>query len=95
MVIDVNSNCSRVDAVKASANQLKMRVDQAPHTTPADTAYRKAQSQIQSLDQTVKAGDAQKAETALSTAKSTVNELQTQDTSANTTTFKRGLDVYA
>ena len=92
-MIDANSNCSRVDAVKASANQLKMQVDQAPHTLPPDENYRKARSQIQSLDQQIKSDDAKKAETALSTAKAAVTQLQTQKPAS--TQFTRGLDAYA
>ena len=92
-MIDVNSNCSRVDAVKASANQLKMQVDQAPHAMPADGNYRKAQSEVQAVDQQVKSGDAKRAETALSSAKAAVNELQAQKPAAPK--FQRGVDVYA
>ena len=91
-MIDINSNCSRVDAVKAMASQLKMQVAQAPHTTPPDKNVQKAQSQLDSLDIEVKKGDAQKAEIALSTARSAVTELQTQRPKSSSA---RGLDVYA
>jgi len=91
-MINIDSNCSRVDAVKASANQLKMQVDQTPRT-PGDQTYRKAQSQLQALDSDIKSGNAQKAETTLSTAKSTVQQLQTQSNTA--TKFQRGLNAYA
>jgi hypothetical protein len=96
-MIAVNSNCSRVDAVKASATQLKLQVDQAPKSAdaPASDSYRKAQSQIQSLDTAVKQGDAQKAETALATAKSAVQQFQTQTQGQNTSKFPGRLDVYA
>lgn len=93
-MIDANSNCSRVDAVKARATQLKMQLDQAPRTEPENDTLRKAQSQVQALDTQVKAGDAKKAETALATAASAVQQLQTQNPGGDTS-LKRGLDVYA
>jgi len=92
-MIDINSNCSRVDAVKASANHLKMQIDQTPHSVPESDSYRKAQNQIQALATVVQQDDAQKAETALSMLKSTVNTLQTQ--SAAPVNPARGLDAYA
>jgi len=88
---DLNSNCSRVDAVKASANQLKMQLAQAPHSVPEDDGYRKAQDQLQALDAQIRNGDAQKAETALSSATAAVKELQTQNPGPK---FQRGLDAY-
>lgn len=93
-MIAVNSNCSRVDAVKASAQQLQMQLEQAPQTTPESSQYRKAQSQLQGLQAQVKGGNAQKAETALSTAKSAVQALHTQNapTAAGP---QSSLDVYA
>jgi hypothetical protein len=94
-MIDLNSNCSRVDLVKATANQLKMQVEQAPHTVPESDPYRKAQNQIDSLEQSIKGGDAKKAETALSTAKSAVQELQTQSQPASSSAYCGHLDVYA
>lgn len=84
-MIDVNSNCSRVDAVKAMAAQLRMQAAQAPHTVPADDNYRQVQTKLASLDTEVKNGDARKAEAALSTAKNAVSDLQVRPT----------LDVYA
>jgi hypothetical protein len=92
-MIDVNSNCSRVDAVKSVANQLKMQLAQAPKSAAESDSYRKAQSQLQALDQDVKSNNAQKAETALSTATSAVQTLRTQDSSSSQT--QNGLDVYA
>jgi hypothetical protein len=93
-MIAVNSNCSRVDAVKASAQQLQMQLEQAPQTTPESSQYRKAQSQLQGLEAQVKSNNAQKAETALSTAKSAVQALHIQSTPSATAT-QPGLDVYA
>jgi uncharacterized coiled-coil DUF342 family protein len=91
-MINPGSNCSRVDAVKATANQLQMQLDQTPRTTPASDALRKAQGEIQSLNSQIKSGDARKAETALSSAKSAVNELQTQAPAPKK--LQRGLDMY-
>lgn len=93
-MIDVNSNCSRVDTAKARAAQLRMQLDQMSRRKaekPDD--FHKAQSRVQSLDAAVKKGDAKQAETALSTATSAVRELQSD--SQTSPTFRRGLDVYA
>lgn len=95
IMIEINSNCSRVDAVKASATQLKMQVDQVPHRVPMSDPLRKAQAEIQSLDTQVKNGDARKAEAALSTAQSAVKMLQTQAPAAASLRFQRGVDAYA
>ena len=77
-MIDVNSNCSRVDAVKSMASQLKMQAAQLPHSNPTDDNYRKIQAKLDSVDTAVKKNDARQAENALSTAKSALNQLQTQ-----------------
>jgi len=94
-MIDINSNCSRVDAVKTSVTQLKMQVDQVPHRVPTSDTLRKAQAEIQSLEAQVKNGDARKAEVALSTAKSAVQELQTHTPAPAPLKFQRGMDAYA
>jgi hypothetical protein len=78
-----------VDAVKALANQLKLQLAQAPQKTPADENYRKAQSEIQTLESEIKSGDAQKAETAFATASQTLKTLQTQSAQSS-----RSLDAY-
>jgi hypothetical protein len=70
-----------------------MQVDQSPHTVPTDPNLKKAQSELQSLDGEIKKGDAQKAEMALSTAKSAVKDVQTQKPAAPA--FSRGVNVYA
>ena len=93
VMIAVNSNCSRVDAAKAAEERLKMQLAQAPQSVPESGSYRKAQSQLQALDQDIKTGDAQKAETALSSATNAVNQLDSQNNSS--TGSQRGLDVYA
>ena len=92
-MIDVNSNCSRVDAVKAMATQLRMQATQVPHQMPEDTAYRKVQTKLDALDVEVKKGDAQKAETALSTAKNMVNQISAAATGSSSSS--RSFDAYA
>ena len=87
-MIELNSNCSRVDAVKAMAAQLRMQAAQLPHQQPADAAYRKAQGQLDTLDTQVKKGDARQAETALSSAKNFLSQVQTLPANG-------GLDAYA
>jgi hypothetical protein len=91
--MDINSNCTRVDAVKAMYNQLQMRLNTTPHTTPEDPAYRKAQAQLQALDTVVRAGNAPQAETALTTASTAVQQLQIQTPAASGP--HGGLDVFA
>jgi len=91
--MNISSNCSLVDEVKAKSMQLQMQLDQTPHTTPESESYRRALGQIQALQGAVKNGDAQKAETALSTAVTAVTQAQTQNTAA--TGVQGGLDVYA
>lgn len=71
-MIDANSNCSRVDAVKAAANELKIQSAAANSTgdgAPLDEASRKLKSDLQNLDAQVKSGDPQKAELALAQAR--------------------------
>ncbi len=92
-MIEANSNCSRVDAVKSRATQLRMQLDQMPRSQPADPAVQKAQSQVQTVDTAVKKDDAQQAETALSTATNAVKQAQT--TSQKQSSVWRGLNVYA
>jgi hypothetical protein len=91
--MNISSNCSLVDEVKAKSMQLQMQLDQTPHSTPESDGYRRALSQIQALQGVIKGGDAQKAETALSTALASVTQLQTQN--AGPTGSDGGLDVYA
>jgi len=92
-MISANSNCSRIDAVKARAAQLEMWVTQAAHTKAAKDTYHKAQSEIQALNSAIKSGDARKAETALSSVSSTVRQLQSQAAPADAS--GRRLDAYA
>jgi hypothetical protein len=92
-MIDANSNCSRVDAVKSRAAQLQMQLAQMHRTQPSDPVVQKAQSQVQTVDAAVKKDDAQKAETALATA--TVAVRQAQTNSPSQSDVWRGLNVYA
>lgn len=85
-MIDINSNCSRVDAVKAMASQLKMQAGQVPHTDPADDRYRQVQGKLATLDTDIKKGDAKKAEAALSSAKNALKQAQTQPATASGST---------
>ena len=109
-MIDVNSNCSRVDAVKAAATQLKLQSGAvaaggganavSPGGRPANPASadaaRKVKSDLQSLDTQIKADDAQKAELALAMTKKDVAAAKTvsHQQSGDGQPF-RGLDVYA
>ena len=100
-MIDVNSNCSRVDAVKALANQLQTQFAPPPSPTSTDTQTRKIKSDFQALDAEVKADDAKKAETALAVTRKDIATAQTEPkpdvknlAAAGSPPF-RGLDVYA
>ena len=92
-MIDVNSNCSRVDAVKARAAQLRMELDQVPRRAPEDDKLKAAKTQVESLENAVKKGDAATAERALSTATPVVQAVQTESALKNP--LRDGLDVYA
>ncbi len=83
-MIDINSNCSRVDAVKSMASQLKMQAAQLPHRTTTDDGYRKVQDKLTSVDTAVKKGDARQAENALSSARSALSQVQTQPAASAT-----------
>jgi hypothetical protein len=67
-MIDANSNCSRIDAVKAAANELKVQSSAANSATgatrPNDPAG-KLKGDLQNLDTQIKSGDPKKAEIAL------------------------------
>ena len=74
-MICASSNCSRVDAVKASANQLKMKLSQHEDAAAADDRMRAAKQQVAALDSQIKRGDAATAELALAAARSSVSQL--------------------
>ena len=90
--MNISSNCSLVDEAKAKSMQLQMQLDQTPHSTPESDSYRRALSQIQALNNAVKGGDAQKAETALATASTAVMQVTQNAAAAGAA---GGLDVYA
>jgi len=101
-MIAVNSNCSRIDAVKASANQLKIQFSKPPGVMNGSSPQLKAvENDLQALDVSIRTGDAKKAELALSAAESAVRKLDS--TSAATDRGGPGqslspvqrLDVYA
>jgi hypothetical protein len=75
IMISAASNCCRVDAVKASANQLKVKFAQHPAGDPADSTLRSARQELQALDGQLQSGDANKAELALSAAKLSIEKL--------------------
>jgi hypothetical protein len=88
-----NSNCSRIDAVKAAARQLQMQLDQEPRSNPESDGVRKARTELDALQAQIKNGKAQPAETALSTATDAVQQAQTQP--APPPRGRRGVDAYA
>ena len=63
-MITFNSNCSRVDMVKAQANQIKTQFGGSSGTEKSDPPARKVKSDLQTLDTQIKSGDANKAEVA-------------------------------
>ncbi|HVY23136.1 MAG TPA: hypothetical protein VG962_07270 [Steroidobacteraceae bacterium] len=73
-MISAASNCCRVDAVKASANTLRQQLAQHARGTN-DNALQTAEQQLQSVDQQVRANNANQAEVALSAAKLSVEKL--------------------
>ncbi len=75
-MLSLSSDCCRVDAVKASANQLKMQLAQLKVDDAHKSKAQSANGQVQTVDVQIKAGDATKAELALSAAKSAVQVLQ-------------------
>jgi hypothetical protein len=97
-MIDVNSNCSRVDAVKAQATLLKLQTSGTSSSRPAASANdpsRKVKSDLQSLDTQIKANNAQKAEIALAATKKDISAAQTASYQKNGGQSYQGLDVYA
>ena len=107
-MIDANSNCSRVDSVKALASQLRLQA--APKSSPVagtgqtsgdSPSPQKISSDFQNVDAAVKADDAKKAELALATVKKDLTAAQvSQQSNADSTGTGgrrpfRGLDVVA
>ena len=85
----INSNCSRVDAVKASANQLRIQLAQLARIDGANDKSRAVRSELETLDGQVRTGDAKKAESALSAARSAINNLQSEPVVDATTSHQR------
>jgi hypothetical protein len=68
-MIDCNSNCYRVDAAKALANQLRTQAVTKQKTEDGDAKSGRLQGELQNLDTQIKSGDAKKAEDAVSAVK--------------------------
>ena len=99
-MIDINSNCSRVDAVKAAAGQIKLQWG-ISKPTPADPAAQgndsslKVKSDLTTLDSQIKVGDAKKAEQALAVTKKDVAAAETTGSQKPPAHSTRGFDIYA
>jgi hypothetical protein len=96
-MINANSNCSRVDAVKAAANQLELlsgATGSSP-TAPTSSAARKVKSDLLTLDDQIRTGDAKKAELALAVTKKDVQASETAPDPKSTVGDPRALDAYA
>ena len=74
-MLSASSNCSRIDAVKASANQLRLQVPQGAGNGQSSAQLQAANRQLQTVDAAVKTGNAEKSELALSSARSAVQQL--------------------
>src|SRR5271165_4874262 len=99
-MIAVNSNCSRVDAVKAAANQLMLQssVTGSGSTAPnaqANASARKVKSDLLTLDGQIRTGDAKKAELALAVTKKDVTAAEAVTRQKSASQDSRGLDAYA
>lgn len=94
-MIAVNSNCSRVDAVKMQATQLKLQSDRPRRVGPADDSSRKVKADLETLDGQIKAGDAKKAELALAETKRDISDAKTAPRSTTTDQRSQLLDAYA
>jgi hypothetical protein len=99
-MIAVNSNCSRVDAVKAAATLLKLQSSAAAASASASSARgsdaaRKVNSDLQALDGVIKSGDAQKAELALAATRKDVAAAETAAPQKSPANNFQTLDAYA
>lgn len=99
VMIQINSNCSRLDAVKARANELSVQAAGTPAAGPVAETARKVKSDLASVQAQVKTGDAKKAEAALAAAKRDVSaELANAALASQASqggAGSGGLDVYA
>jgi hypothetical protein len=94
-MIDANSNCLRVDAVKAAATEIKLQSPAAsanPAAGSKDPA-RKVQGDLQTLDGDIKSNDAKKAELALAVTKKDIAAATSQPAAFRKNS--RGMDAYA
>ena len=91
-MIDLNSNCSRVDTVKAMANQMKIQSAAPRGTDPSDATSRKVRNDLQALDEHIKAGDAKKAEAALEVVR---KDLETKKSEEPSNSARREQDAIA
>ncbi len=99
-MIAVNSNCSRVDAVKAAATLLKLQSSVSGSSTIGSSvqgsdAARKVNSDLQTLDGVLKTGDAQKAELALAATRKDVEAAETAASKKSPGINFQTLDAYA
>jgi len=107
-MIDANSNCSRVDSVKALASQLRLQAAPKSSAVPGtgqtpggSPSPQKINGDFQNVDAAVKADNAKKAELALAVVKkdlaaAQVSKKSNSDSQANDGQRPfRGLDVHA
>ena len=92
-MIDINSNCARVDFVKALASQLKVQAAQPSHGSKPDEGYQKLKMKLEAVDQAVKSGDPQKAEQALSAAESAAKDMR--NVAGTSPDKSKSVDIYA
>ena len=74
-------NCSRVDAVKALATQLKLQQVRTASRRDATDHDATVQAKLEAVNDAVRTGDARKAEAALSTAVAAIRTAKTQEPS--------------
>jgi hypothetical protein len=94
-MIDISSNCSRVDAVKATATQLKMQAALLAQAIPPNRAQRNVQVKLDTLDDEVKKGNAEQAEIALLEAQTALNEAQNTPSAPQQPAPQPHLDTYS
>ncbi len=82
-MINCNSNCSRVDSVKALANQLKMQAVTTDKIDDRADSSKRLKGNLQDLDTQIKSGDAKKAETALAAVKREISASASEPKSEN------------
>ena len=93
-MLSLSSNCCRIDSVKATANQLKIQLAQANSANAPDPKTQSANGQLQSLDAQIRTGNADKAELALSSARTAIEQLQYSPPGHSTTRTDQQPPVY-